>query len=79
MSQYTVTMLYTKQEETKVHKAIISTKNGNKEIYFNRSRHSEAMNVTAFFIDNSSETTYVKDENIKRIILDPNLEPSYLD
>lgn len=62
-----------------MHKAIIKTKQGDKEIYFSYSRHSDAVGVTAFCTgDNGFEATYVRDENIKEIIRDPSMN-SFMD
>ena len=58
-----------------MHKAIIKTKNGDKEIYFTYSRHSDILGVTAFCTGEcAQEVTYVKDANIRKIIRDPSVK-----
>ena len=57
-----------------MHKAIIKTNKGNKEIYFTYSRHSDILNVTAFCTgEGGQEVTYIKDANILKIIRDPSV------
>lgn len=61
-----------------MYKATIKTKRGYEPIYYSYSRHSDALKVTAFCIDESgSEVLYVKDSAIIEIVPDPSLENAY--